>query len=299
MSEALISPAEIADEYWYNNKFRYDRVMWRSPLTTENFAIAQIGEIYCRENISPPEHYQLFYELTFAVSGHGICATDGISTELIPNCIYLSRPKEYHKILSDNEDSLRFMCIAFSVTSQKIQTLMDRIFLHYNSKSNRILECAEGFSCMRAILSVFRCPDAFYKDLIDLELQKILYCIARTLPGTQPETQIQQMNSTAFNLISYIDIHFLHIKSVRELSEAFGYDYQYITRLFKKILGVTIGQYITDKKLEYSKLLLTQQNKSVTETAEILGYSIPNNFSRAFKDKFGQTPKAFRRQQTP
>ncbi len=296
MEKALLTGS--TDEYWYNNKFRYDNIMWRSPLATENFGIAQIGEIYCRESIAPPEHYQLFYELTFVVSGHGYCAADGVTMELMPNAIYLSRPDEYHSILSSRENSLRFMCIAFAVTSAKMQAVIDHVFLHYGAEDNRIVQCAESFGCMHTILNLFRCADAFYDGMIDLELQKILYLIARTVPGTQPPKKDKEINSTVFNLISYIDINFLHIPSVKALAEKFGYDYQYITKLFKKILGVTIGQYITDKKLEYATLLLTRQNKSVTETAEILGYSIPNNFTRAFKEKFKETPKAYKQRES-
>ncbi len=287
-------PIAHADEYWYHNRFRYDHVMWQSPFTTENFGIAQIGEIYCRENISPPEHYQSFYELTFVVSGQGCCATDGVAMELTPNSIYLSRPGEYHSIFSNSENSLRFMCIAFTVTSPKIQAVMDTIFRHYGPKDNRIVQCGESFACMRAILNTFRYADDFCDAIMDLELQKILYLIARTVLGTQPKKQLREINSTVFNLISYIDIHFLQIRSVQELAEEFGYDYQYMTKLFKKALGVTIGEYIKTKKLDYGKLLLTRHHRSVAETAEILGYSLPNNFTRAFQAKFGESPRAFR-----
>ncbi len=283
----------IADEYWYNNKFRYDRVMWRSPLITDNFGIAQIGEIYCKENISPPEHYQQFYELTFVVAGKGACVTDGVKTDLAAKAVYLSRPGEYHRLLSHREDSLRFMCIAFFPRSEGMQALVDKIFLHYGEKDNRALESVDCLGCMQTLLNTFWRGDAYCDALVDLELQKILYLIAGTIPGTQGPRESQEMNSTAFQLVSYIDIHFLNIPSVQSLAREFGYDYQHLTKLFKKTFGVTIGEYISDKKLEYGKLLLTRQNQSVAETAELLGYSSPNNFTRAFKNKFGETPRAF------
>ncbi len=286
---------DIGDEYWYNNRFRYDNVMWQSPLTTENFGISQIGEVYCRENISPPEHYQLFYELTFVVSGHGFCNTDGVTMELRPNMIYLSRPDEYHKITSDRDNSLRFMCIAFYVKSKQMQELVRKIFKNYGAKDNRILECVDAFSCMRSILSTFWSGELFYEAIVDLKLQEILYLIARTIPGTQPKKENRERNATMFNLISYIDSNFMNISSIKNLAGEFGYDYQHITKLFKKTFGMSIGEYITDKKLEYGKLLLTRHHKSVNETAELLGYSLPNNFSRAFKSKFGVTPREFKK----
>ncbi len=285
------------NEYWYNNKFRFDNVMWLSPLATENFDITQLGEVYCEKDIGPPEHYQHFYELTFIVTGHGYCYTDGICCELNPGMIYLSCPGENHKIVSDRENSLRFMFVAFSTRSAKANELMEAILSHHREKDRRAWKSAECFSVMQSMLDIFRRKNTLYELLMDLELQKMLVFSIRSSDTTeQPPVKLQR-NNILFNLVSYIDINFLKITSIKSLSSHFGYDYQYISKIFKKAFGICIQEYIVNKKMEYAKELLTKGNKSVVEASNILNYSAPNNFSRAFKIKYGISPQAFKNQE--
>ncbi len=48
--------------------------------------------------------------------------------------------------------------------------------------------------------------------------------------------------------------------------------------------------------MEYAKELLTKGNKSVVEVSNLLDYSAPNNFSRAFKIKYGISPQTYKKQ---
>ncbi len=80
------------------------------------------------------------------------------------------------------------------------------------------------------------------------------------------------------------------------MSRHFGYDYQYITKIFKKAFGVCIREYILSKKMKHAKELLTGGSKSVVEVSELLGYAVPNNFSRAFKKQYGISPKEYKAQ---
>ncbi len=286
------------NEYWYNNKFRFDDVMWQSPFITENFGITQLGEVYCEKDISPPEHYQQFYELTFVVSGHGYGCTDGIRCELTPGTVYLSCPGEYHAIVSNREDSLRFKFVAFFARSQKAEKLLEDVLSHYRQKDRRSWRSAESFGVMRSLLDIYRKADTMYEVLTDLELQKLLVytvCSAE-LPEQKPVKPRE--NNILFNLVSYIDINFLSITSIKALSNQFGYDYQYISKIFKSAFGVCIREYIVNKKLEHAKLLLTKERKTVTEVSDILGYCAPNNFSRAFKLAYGLSPRQFQKQET-
>lgn len=59
---------------------------------------------------------------------------------------------------------------------------------------------------------------------------------------------------------------------------------------FKNYFGDSIYQYYLGKQLLYAKDLLTLNNKSVSETAEILGYKNIGKFTVAFEKKFGVLP---------
>ncbi len=183
------------NEYWYNNKFRFDSVMWASPFSTENFDITQLGEMYCEKDIAPLEHYQKFYELTFVITGHGYSYADGVPCELHPGAVYLSCPGEYHKIVSDKFNSLRFMFIAFSLRTAKAGELMDAILAHHRQKEQRTWESKECFSAMQTILDIFRRKNSLYELLMDLELQKMLVYSIQTSDTAAPPVKLQKTAS--------------------------------------------------------------------------------------------------------
>lgn len=67
-------------------------------------------------------------------------------------------------------------------------------------------------------------------------------------------------------------------------------------QLFKKIKAITgksPSQVIRQIRLETAERLLVENNATVSEIAYRVGFSSPNNFSRSFKDYFGETPKNY------
>lgn len=70
----------------------------------------------------------------------------------------------------------------------------------------------------------------------------------------------------------------------------------YLCHFFKSEFGMTIHQYINEKRMYEAKKLLLNSNKTVTEIAEQIGFSTASNFIRCFKKHQQVTPKQFRTQ---
>lgn len=70
---------------------------------------------------------------------------------------------------------------------------------------------------------------------------------------------------------------------------------QYLGRLFKQEMHVTITEYITRKRIEKSKELLECSQKTITEISEICGFSDSNYFTRVFRKMEGIPPKEYRK----
>ncbi len=71
------------------------------------------------------------------------------------------------------------------------------------------------------------------------------------------------------------------------------YSHSYICREFKRHVGTPLKQYIIDKRLELSKLLMLNGNKSLKEIALLLGLGTSSNFIKAFNNKYGASPKKY------
>ncbi|MBQ6698954.1 MAG: AraC family transcriptional regulator [Oscillospiraceae bacterium] len=68
----------------------------------------------------------------------------------------------------------------------------------------------------------------------------------------------------------------------------------HLKALFKKNTGYSIMDYYTHLKLERAKILINEGNLSISDIAELLGYSSIHYFSRVFKAKTGITPTEFK-----
>jgi YesN/AraC family two-component response regulator len=96
-------------------------------------------------------------------------------------------------------------------------------------------------------------------------------------------------------IIEYVNQNYITLESQDQVANYFGYNYAYISRLFKKKTGVTMNKYITDKKVELAKMLIVENDKlSFREIASMCGYADAKYFSRVFKNETGFTPSEYR-----
>lgn len=106
--------------------------------------------------------------------------------------------------------------------------------------------------------------------------------------------EIQESNIEK-RILGYVDEHYLSIESLEKVAEEFGYNYAYLSRLFKKKVGASMNRYITEKKMKLAKELL-EKNKDMTlvEISEMCGYNDYRYFNRVFKAETGVTPSEYR-----
>ncbi|MFC4301839.1 response regulator [Cohnella boryungensis] len=67
----------------------------------------------------------------------------------------------------------------------------------------------------------------------------------------------------------------------------------YLRGVFKKMHGLTVGDYITQKRMEQARALLAEGAFKLADIAERVGYNDPAYFSRAFKKYYGYSPRDY------
>ncbi|MDR3594390.1 helix-turn-helix domain-containing protein [Clostridium sp.] len=93
---------------------------------------------------------------------------------------------------------------------------------------------------------------------------------------------------------SYISNHLYQEISLSELSQFVGLSQKYLSALFNKEVGITLSEYIQNKRIEESKHLLNSSNHSILDIATWLCFHDQSHFTRIFKKVTGTTPKKFR-----
>lgn len=94
--------------------------------------------------------------------------------------------------------------------------------------------------------------------------------------------------------IDYVYKHIHNRITVNDLADYTGLSVSYLSRLFKKELGVSVSDYIREKKIERAQNLLRYSNYSFIEISNYLAFSSQSHFIQTFEKYVGLTPKKYR-----
>lgn len=97
-------------------------------------------------------------------------------------------------------------------------------------------------------------------------------------------------------LVEYIDAHCLSYDfQIKNMAEHFSISPQYMRKLFKAQTGVSLSEYVSNKRIERSTYLLSQTDMSLQDITAEIGNSDISGFVRFFKQKTGLTPGQYRK----
>lgn len=78
--------------------------------------------------------------------------------------------------------------------------------------------------------------------------------------------------------------------SIQTLAENAGINAAKLKQGFKEIYGSAIYEYLKERRLQYTLVLLKEGNHNIKQVALLAGFKHARNFNTAFKVRFGYTP---------
>lgn len=275
------------------NKKEFDGFAEDAP-----FRPVQVGRIVCGAGYVVGKHTHLdWFELTVVTDGEGIIETDGERLEISRGDIYLSFPCEVHSIISSTKHPLKYDFLSFVPLQEDIRADFDDIvskashFSHRKFRQKRIAYLVDG--CIGAYLACAGDENEYFTLAVRLIIKEIIR-LFKTAQLSEQGSHISGEQAVCNKVAGYIDTHIFSLKSLTVLSEISGYNYSYLSSMFKRVTGETISDYCKKTKLEQAKILLSQGDRSITEISLLLGYSSVYAFSNAFKNETGYSPGKFR-----
>jgi AraC-like DNA-binding protein len=91
-----------------------------------------------------------------------------------------------------------------------------------------------------------------------------------------------------------LDEELLGDVSLRALGLQVGREACYVAAGFKSVYGISIGEYVRNRRLSHARALLCE-DISLSEVALRCGFSDQSHFTRRFRRAFGVTPQQYRR----
>ncbi len=92
----------------------------------------------------------------------------------------------------------------------------------------------------------------------------------------------------------FVDKNFNKNCSLNLLANQLGYNYSYLSRYFRKIVGISFNAYVKNYRLNHACYLLKNTKSSVMQCALDSGFETIRSFNRDFKEYFKTTPNEYR-----
>jgi len=136
-----------------------------------------------------------------------------------------------------------------------------------------------------ALATVSRLSESLFIEAIRLEGEKNAE-LGRLLAGFSDER--------IGRAISIMHKQPAHPWTVDDLAREVGMSRTRFADLFHELIGMGPVSYLTEWRLQRAAVALRTNHRTIAEIARLSGYSSQAAFARAFKERFGQSPKTFR-----
>lgn len=236
-------------------------------------------------NHSFPLHMHRCYEMVLMLDGEMKMEIDQTEYCLTAGDLILVKPYRLHSY--DTEDGKGGTCllcvfsddliaaISGALTKYRLRSailhdipqLYRDIFLHMQGKNDPA--SIKGFLYMLCSL--------FYQELDD--------SVEDTFSGS-----LELLRNIFFFIESNVD----KSCTLHELAEELRYNEAYLSRMFRKSVGISFSEYVRNIKMDHACYLLRNTDENVFTIAAKCGYTSNSSFNRCFKQLMGITPQEYR-----
>ena len=108
------------------------------------------------------------------------------------------------------------------------------------------------------------------------------------------EHSLSQYSSIVRQALMFINLNISSNITVKQVANEIGLSPDYLTRLFKKELGINIITYINRKRIYTSLNLLKTTDLSIEDIGDLIGLNNTSYFYTLFKKEIGVSPKQYR-----
>lgn len=145
----------------------------------------------------------------------------------------------------------------------------------------------------------FRLSDFYIQKLDSLQTAEEVAALHddMSLDYTNRMHQLQKERIISKAIVTCTEYIYNHLHdriTVDILAGEAGLSPSYLSRLFKKEMGMSVSGFIREKKIERAQNLLKYSDFSLIEIANYLAFSSQSHFIQTFEKQVGVTPKKYR-----
>lgn len=232
------------------------------------------------KNFSFQPHLHQCFEIITILSGKMQITVDYKDFTLSENEALLIFPNQIHSLHSDKSEHM--LCIFSPKLVQAFSSkLTGKIPLSNKFLPDKYLINALSNLTMQSTIC---------------EKKGVLYSLCGQFEnGAEYETKQSDKENLLFKIFSFVESNYKKECSLSELAKSTGYDYSYLSRYFRKIVGISFNSYVNHSRLSHACYLMENSDIPIIQCAYESGYTSLRSFNRNFKAYYQITPIEYRR----
>ena len=206
-----------------------------------------------------------------------------------PGSIIVTRPFEYHHCVYNSDAVHRHFWILFS--SEGNESLLPAFFDRQTGCGNLRRLNETSFSAL-----LENCRALTFESETNITRYKRFFTVLSLIEGSAvspPHTFCAPKDEVDSALV-FLSVRFTQPVTAKELAAYVGVSVNTLERNFTRRVGMTPFAYLKEKRLLFAAELL-KNGARVTEAAGDAGFTDDSRFIKAFKEKFGMTPLAYKK----
>ncbi|MDD3927447.1 MAG: AraC family transcriptional regulator [bacterium] len=245
---------------------------------------------------SLPLTYHREAELQFVKQGLGSYFIQDRNYAFKKNSLIVIRPNEVHRLIPHPDLRIEKCTIIFPETlldDDSKLTCFPADFPRHICLSER--DATDIEVILRSIEDERRYRRHLWLDVITTDLKKLILYIRRN--GARENDDLPESeNELVRKIVNYIETDFAQEITLNSLSEIFSLSPSYLSRLFKKCIGLNLKHYVLQRRIiEAKRLLENDPMIKVSSIPQIVGFHDFPVFNQNFKQITGLTPSAYRK----
>lgn len=272
------------------------------PMYDSSFPIYIEKQTYTHSGSLFPIHWHQQLELIYILEGDFFINMKNSQIEGRAGELLCINPNEIHHVQSNSENT-EYYCVIIDPTflaSGVIDNCEQKVYTPLWSSSisfRSIIQSKEAKKFFLMIIEEFEAKREGYELAIKGYTHLIIANLYRSeMINADQQALISKTQPTHVREILNI-IHHSYIEeiSLSSLSQTLHLEPTYISHIFKKVTGTSVGVYIKKYRLKKAQHQLETTSNSIESIALTCGFNSTNYFSRAFKQQYNMSPNEYRK----
>jgi len=251
-----------------------------------------------------PLHWHDDMEIIYIKKGHGYVTVDFKQYKVSGGTIVLILPGQLHSIEQFDDLSMEYENIIFNVnmllprTEDASSTEFLRPLLNGQltvpSVYSVVSEHYDALSaCIDACDEICKTKPLGYELYLKGKLFEFFYILSNRCRNEKNPRTAKSLDKLRI-VLKLVENSYMHKITIAEVADRIDFSESHFMRYFKENMGTSFVDYLRDYRLTMAARLLQVTDNTILTISEEVGFENLSYFNRAFKKKYGMTPREYR-----